>query len=65
MTAVRRYRELGTGAPSDAASDGANGHQAADDGAGGGYAGGDSDASRSDSPAWSPSGYSDQGYRSS
>lgn len=64
VTAVRR-RELGSGAPSGTTSDGANGHQAADEGAGGGYAGGDSDASRSDSAEWSPPRYSDQGYRSS
>ena len=37
----------------------------ADDGSGGGYPGGDSDRSRPDSAEWSPSGYSDQGYRSS
>jgi quinol monooxygenase YgiN len=65
VTAVRRYRELGSGAPSGATPDGADGHQAADGGAGGGYAGGDSDASRSDSAEWSPPEYSDQGYRSS
>jgi quinol monooxygenase YgiN len=65
VTAARRYRELGSGAPSVAAPDGADGHQAADRGAGGGYAGGDSDASRSDSAEWSPPEYSDQGYRSS
>jgi hypothetical protein len=60
VTAVRR-RELGSGAPSN----GANGHQAADQAMGGGYPGADSDASRSDSAEWSPPGYSDQGYRSS
>jgi quinol monooxygenase YgiN len=64
VTGVRR-RELGSGAPSGTTSDGANGHQAADEGAGGGYAGGDSDASRPDSAEWSPPRYSDQGYRSS
>ena len=61
MAPVRRYRELGRGAPSDSAS----GYQASGEAAGGGYEASDSDASRSDSDEWSPPGYSDQRYRSS
>jgi len=58
---VRRYRELGSGAPSDSAS----GYQASGQAAGGGYAASDTGASRPDSDEWSPPGYSDQRYRSS
>ncbi|HEX4289955.1 MAG TPA: antibiotic biosynthesis monooxygenase [Trebonia sp.] len=61
QVAVRRYRELGAGAPSDSDA----GHQAAGATAGGGYSGSDQDTSRSDSAEWSPPGYSDQRYRSS
>ena len=58
---VRRYRELGSGAPSDSAS----GYQASGEAAGGGYRASDTGASRSDSDEWSPPGYSDQRYRAS
>jgi quinol monooxygenase YgiN len=58
---VRRYRELGSGAPSDSAS----GYQASGEAAGGGYAASDTGASRSESEEWSAPGYSDQRYRAS
>ena len=59
---VRRYRELGSGAPSDSAS----GYQASGEAADGGYPASHSGASRSDSDdVWSPPGYADQRYRAS
>jgi quinol monooxygenase YgiN len=61
VAAARRYRELGSGAPSaDAGGD----YQAPVEAAGGGYGGPDADAPR-DSAEWAPPGYSDQRYRSS
>jgi quinol monooxygenase YgiN len=61
VAAARRYRELGSGAPSaDAGGD----YQAPGEATGGGYGGRDADASR-DPAEWAPPGYSDQRYRSS